>query len=42
MDGKVPLFVTKKVDDPLQLHLKDIVGTTTLWDREYLFLANVP
>ncbi len=42
MDGKVPLFVTNEADDLLQLHLKDIVGTTTLWDREYLVLTNVP
>jgi len=35
MDGKVPLFVIDEANDPLQLHLKDIVGTTTLWDREY-------
>jgi hypothetical protein len=42
MDGKVPLFVINEVDDLLQLHLKDIVGTTILWDREYLVLANVP
>jgi hypothetical protein len=42
MDGKVPLFVTNKADDPPQLHLKDIVGTTTLWDHEYLVIANVP
>jgi hypothetical protein len=41
MDGKVPLFVTNEVDDPPQLHLKDIVGTTTLWDCEYLVLADV-
>jgi hypothetical protein len=41
MDGKVPLFVTNKVDDPLQLHLKDIIGTTTLWDCEYLVIADV-
>jgi hypothetical protein len=39
MDGKVPLFVTNEADDPPQLHLKDIVGTTTLHDREYLVLA---
>jgi hypothetical protein len=42
MDGKVPLFVTNKAYDPPQLHLKDIVGTATLWDREYLVLTNVP
>jgi hypothetical protein len=30
MDGKVPLFVTNEADDLPQLHLKDIVGTTTL------------
>ncbi len=42
MDGKVPLFVTNEVDDPPQLHLKDIVGTTTLWDHEYLVIADVP
>jgi hypothetical protein len=41
MDGKVPLFLTNEADDPPQLHLKDIVGTTTLWDREYLILADV-
>jgi hypothetical protein len=29
MDGKVPLFVTNEAYDPPQLHLKDIVGTTT-------------
>jgi len=33
MDGKVSLFVINEADDPPQLHLKDIVGTTTLWDR---------
>jgi hypothetical protein len=33
MDGKVSLFVTNEADDSPQLHLKDIVGTTTLWDR---------
>jgi hypothetical protein len=42
MDSKVPLFVTNEANDPPQVHLKDIVGTTTLWDREYLVLANVP
>jgi hypothetical protein len=42
MDGKVPLFVTNEVNDPSQLHLKDIVGTTILWDREYLVLVDVP
>ncbi len=42
MDGKVPLFVINKVNDLPQLHLKDIVGTTTLWDREYPVIANVP
>ncbi len=41
MAGKVPLFVTNEVDDMPQLHLKDIVRTTTLWDCEYLVLANV-
>jgi hypothetical protein len=42
MDGKVPLFVTNAADDPPQLHLKDIVGITILWDYEYLVLANFP
>jgi hypothetical protein len=42
MDGKVPLFVTNEANDSLQLHLKDIVGTTTLWDCEYLVLADFP
>jgi hypothetical protein len=41
MDGKVPLFVTNEANDPLQLHLKDIVRTTTLWDHEYLILVNI-
>jgi hypothetical protein len=41
MDGKVPSFVTNEADDPPQLHLKDIVGTTTLWDHEYLVLADI-
>ncbi len=41
MDGKVPLFVTNEANDPPQLHLKDIVGTTTLWDHEYLVLADI-
>jgi hypothetical protein len=41
MDGKVPLFVTNEAYDPPQLHLKDIVGTTTLWDREYLVVDDV-
>ncbi len=41
-DGKVPLFVTNKANDLPQLHFKDIVGTTTLWDREYLALVDVP
>jgi hypothetical protein len=41
MDGKVPLFVTNEVNDSPQLHLKDIVGTTTLWDHEYLVLADI-
>jgi hypothetical protein len=40
MDGKVPLFVTNEVDDSPQLHLKDIVGTTILWGREYIVLAD--
>jgi hypothetical protein len=42
MDGRVPLFVTNEVDDLPQLHLKDIVGTTTLWDHEYFVLVDVP
>jgi hypothetical protein len=42
MDGKVPLFVTNEADDPPQLHLKDTVGTTTSWDREYLVIVEVP
>jgi hypothetical protein len=42
MDGKVPFFVTNEADDLPQLHLKDIVGTTILWDLEYLVLADVP
>jgi hypothetical protein len=42
MDGKVPLFVTNEADDLPQLHLKDIIGTTTLWDREYIILVDVP
>jgi len=42
MDGKVPLFVTNEANDLPQLHLKDIVGTTILWDCEYLALADVP
>ncbi len=42
MDGKVPLFVTNEIDDLLQLHLRDIVGTTTLWDSEYLVLVDIP
>jgi hypothetical protein len=41
MDGKVPLFVTNEAYDPPQLHLKDIVGTTTLWDREYFVVDDV-
>jgi hypothetical protein len=41
MDGKVPLFVTNEINDLPQLHLKDIVGTTTLWDREYLVLVDI-
>jgi hypothetical protein len=35
LDGKVDLFVTNEADDPPQLHL----GSTTLWDNEYNFLA---
>jgi hypothetical protein len=42
MDGKVPLFVTNEANDPPQLHFKDIVKTTTLWDREYLALVDIP
>jgi hypothetical protein len=42
MDGKVPLFVTNKANDLFQLHLEDIVGTTILWDHEYLAVANIP
>ncbi len=41
-DGKVPLFMTNKANDALQLHFKNIVGTTTLWDHEYLVLIDVP
>jgi hypothetical protein len=41
MDGKVPLFMTNEADNLPQLHLKDIVGTTTLWDCEYLVLADI-
>jgi hypothetical protein len=41
MDGKVPLFVTNKADDLLQLHFKDIIGTTILWDCD-LVITNVP
>jgi hypothetical protein len=42
IDGKVPLFVTNEADDLLQLHLKDIIRTITLWDREYLVLVDIP
>jgi hypothetical protein len=42
LDGKVPLFVKNEVDDPPQLHLKDVVGTATLWDCKYIALANNP
>lgn len=38
MDGKVPLFVK---NDPLQLHM-DVIGTTTLWNREYIALVDNP
>jgi hypothetical protein len=41
MDGKVPLFVTNEAHDPPQLHLKDIIRTTILWDCEYLVLVDV-
>jgi hypothetical protein len=39
LDGKVDLFVTNEADDAPQLHLKDVVGSTTLWDNEYILLA---
>ncbi len=39
MDGKVDLCVTNEADDPPQLHLKDVVGSTKLWDNEYILLA---
>ncbi len=39
LDGKVDLCVTNEADDPPQLHLKDVVGSTTLWDNEYILLA---
>ncbi len=42
LDGKVLLFVKNEADDPLQLHLKDVVGTIILWDREYIALADNP
>lgn len=35
-DGKVHLFVTNEANDPFQLHIKDIVGTTTLWEFQYI------
>lgn len=41
-DGKVPLFVKNEANDPPQLHLKDVIGTTTLWDREYIVSTNNP
>jgi hypothetical protein len=31
-DGEVHLFVTNEANDPFQLHIKDIVGSTTLWE----------
>jgi hypothetical protein len=39
LDGKVDLCVTNEADDPPQLHLKDVVGSTKLWDNEYILLA---
>jgi hypothetical protein len=42
LDGKVLLFVKNEADDPLQLHLKDVVGTITLWDCEYIALVDNP
>lgn len=39
LGGKVDLFVTNEADDPPQLHLKEVVGSTTLWDNEYILLA---
>jgi hypothetical protein len=35
-DGKVHLFVTNEANDPFQLHIKDLVGTTTLWEFQYI------
>lgn len=40
LDGKVDLCVTNEADNPPQLHLKDVVGSTTLWDNEYILLAH--
>jgi len=31
-DGDVYLFVTNEANDPFQLHIMDIVRTTTLWE----------
>jgi hypothetical protein len=41
MDGRVPLFMTNEANDLPQLHLKEIIGTTILWDHEYLVIVDV-
>jgi hypothetical protein len=41
-NGKVPLFVKNEANDPPQLHLKDVIRTTTLWDHEYIASADNP
>jgi hypothetical protein len=42
LDDKVPLFVKIEANDPPQLHLKDVIGNTTLWDCEYIALVDNP
>jgi hypothetical protein len=35
-DGKVYLFLTNETNDPFQLHIMDIVRTTTLCEFQYI------
>ncbi len=34
--GNIPLLVTNEHDDPLQLKLQDVVGSSLVWKGQFL------
>jgi hypothetical protein len=39
LDGNICLFIVNEIDDSIQKCFQNVLGTTTLWDHEYITIG---